>query len=560
MSLLPGLTQSAPGVPIFSPASGGGGGGGGGPNPSFSTININPAGAIIMNTDAGFDTPNLQFNVSADGTLSENFLFRNVGTGNIGNDGKFLALMYFTPAVNLGGVLGVGGLNFSSQFEGEAGAGVIGLGTGGTSIYLEGVSTINGAAPGGGGSVGPNPIFSTITLSADSNDNNLLTTQGLKLATITNSNDRIEVWGGSAGSSNPGTGQQMGVQCFFSNGAQGSLLFGDANGNESALTLLNYDLSTNIGANLSTVIYGGVQILPGQATGGSLYVPSTNTQVVNIEDFNNPGQYPYRLRANSGSARVEKQDGSLGDLSVSTLTVSSMNTIAVLDSFTFADTANTTQGAIFQVLPSDANLYQIAVTDSNAAFVTGINIGLTGGRNQVYIDSNAQIGNQLWVSSIQNCSEAFVSSFNVSSINGAAPGGGGGFTAQKLSWTGSGSNILGSNGTPGSFSGLTSASAPVVDGHTYRVTATFGLSNTVADGNTEIVIEGGGVGGLPATISVSPNIVTGAQVPFAGLSGYFTVAGTSGGGVRVSGVNTGSADTIVFNDSDFVILEDLGIL
>lgn len=79
--------------------------------------------------------------------------------------------------------------------------------------------------------------------------------------------------------------------------------------------------------------------------------------------------------------------------------------------------------ATLELTASDLNLYDVAVIDSNAALVSRVSIGLIGGRNQVYIDSNAQIGNQLWVSSIQNCREAFVSSFNVSSINGAAPGG-----------------------------------------------------------------------------------------------------------------------------------------
>jgi hypothetical protein len=118
-------------------------------------------------------------------------------------------------------------------------------------------------------------------------------------------------------------------------------------------------------------------------------------------------------------------------LAVSSISVSSINGAApggggsvpgnlVVSSLTLAGDGVAGGGQLLS-FANDTNLYAFQVIDNTSSLVAGLEIGLIGGRNQVYIDSNAQIANSLWVSSIQQCKEAFVSSFSVSSINGSAP-------------------------------------------------------------------------------------------------------------------------------------------
>jgi len=68
----------------------------------------------------------------------------------------------------------------------------------------------------------------------------------------------------------------------------------------------------------------------GGSVGGNPYFSSISTGAVLLENINSAGQFPYRLRANSGSAFFENMaTGGLGDLSLSTLTVSSITTPAL---------------------------------------------------------------------------------------------------------------------------------------------------------------------------------------------------------------------------------------
>lgn len=608
----------------------------------------------------------------------------------------------------------------------------------------------------GGGSTTPNPIFSTITLNYDSNTNNLLTTQGLILATLTDSNDRLEVWGGDAGNSNPSTGRQMGLQCFFNNGAQGNFVFGDGNGNNSGAAFLHWDLSASPGANLSTVIYGGVQILPGAATGSFLTVNALNVSSINgaspggggsgpnlsvssiiinglttmpaglggiafnfdfpdnsanipagsyvglqqgvvsgtgigntnavlacvnasglaaTADFAaqrlivgaqgtgssastkpvlseadgfvtiNPGISTLALNVSSINGAAPGGGGSSGGISVSSITsfpgqanpstilmapgpggnfaltgnplTANVNGDIILDTsipansltnlfqpggsanaalllspsgagtnlnmgatdaggavIAAVDTVNgnpstltlvsnnykfappNTLNATLNIFGADTDLIGFNVNDSNNTFVSGYSLGTVGGRNQMYIQSNAQIQSDLWVSSISRCAAATVSSLTVSSINGAVPGGGS--SVSKIAWVSGGTIQLSTLMTPGSPNILTSASAPLQNNHTYRVTACFGLSNSKDDGQTTISVEGTW-GGLPASLASYANEVISTPANFVGgYSGYFTTNGGAGGGITIGGTNTGSANTTVIGDNAYVLVEDLG--
>ena len=65
--------------------------------------------------------------------------------------------------------------------------------------------------------------------------------------------------------------------------------------------------------------------------GGTLpataYISTISTSALYLENINSAGNFPFRLRSNSGSAFIENTaSGALGDFSVSTLTVSSINT------------------------------------------------------------------------------------------------------------------------------------------------------------------------------------------------------------------------------------------
>jgi len=327
----------------------------------------------------------------------------------------------------------------------------------------------------------------------------------------------------------------------------------DQNRNTAPLNIIANPLSVSslVVSSINGATPGG-----GGGAGPNLTISTLTTNVAGYID----------APAIGGSLRLE-QDGSVQGahllyistgVNTSELQFSPSSIIANNTSF---QVSNPTAGLPLVIEANDTNLYSLGVPGQ-----ASIEIGVIGGRKQMY--ANVAQANDLMVSTIISpggkgvniLDDLSVSSIiNVSSINGAAypPSGA---SAQKLTWLNSGTNTLPSGGSPGTFVALTNASAAVTNGHTYRVTANFGLSNTVADGITDIVITGSGIGGLPATIAAIPNIVTGSNVPFGGYSGYFTVAGTSGGGVTVSGVNTGSANTTIQGDNAFVILEDLGTI
>jgi hypothetical protein len=323
MSLLPGLTQSAPGVSLFAPASGGGGGGGG-PNLTVSTITVNPAGLGIV-----FPNNTSTFQMTYATIQDENNASQNT-----------VCFINNTPSVDLGLDVAVGGLyicgdggNFDSAPSG----------------FLDVVSgDLTFAAPTTGNIVLNSELIATDCFVSS------LTTYGSNNTAIQMS--PYPGWGSGPFQTTPAIQFAIGGGAF------------DAN-------------TAGIGAATNNDL-----VLQGISTINLL----TSTLMLNGAPFSGGG----------GSVPA--------NLAVSSLTVSEQQ-IGL--------------SSICQIQAADPNLYTIQVVDSNSATVAGLSIGLVGGRNQVYIDSNAQIPNSLWVSSITRCAEAFVSSFNVSSINGAAPGG-----------------------------------------------------------------------------------------------------------------------------------------
>lgn len=513
MSLLPGLTQSAPGVPIFAPASGGGGGGGG-PNIAVSTITFNNGAGLI---DADYECNDTSTPEGISVQLGNNSATLFAGQIALQGLTNAVAGVYATLR---GGVQGdpygqttivADCRNFFIEDAGKP-----------TNLYVSSIlcSTINGAAPGGGGSYPPNPAFSSISF-GDGNTN--FNFQGAP---------------------------PSGTSIVFTNGGMSAPA----------------PIAFNMGCNISSIVpswplsnsYPGDFIITQDTANlaGNLVMGSI-AAVGNVIASISPTGVPIDLpivanNVNMSSLVVSSINGVVpgggsvpADLAVSSLTVSKQPTAL---------------SSIFQIQAADPNLYTLQVADSNSALVAGMSVGLVGGRNQVYINSNAQIQNQLWVSSIQRCSEAFVSSFNVSSINGAVYPPATSAPAQKLTWLNSGSNTLPSGGIPGSPVTLTSASASLTNGHTYRVTASVGLSNADSTGISYLTVEGAW-GGLAATIWEAPNsaISSSTGAFFGGYSGYFTTAGGSGG-VTIGGVNTGNSNTTVVGDNSFVILEDLGAI
>lgn len=170
--------------------------------------------------------------------------------------------------------------------------------------------------------------------------------------------------------------------------------------------------------------------------------------------------------------------------------------------------------------------------------------------NGLVINGNEVITGDLSISTISN----------VSTINGAPyPPTSGGYTATTLAWLNGGSNTIPPS-LPSTIP-LTVASAALTSGHTYRVSAALGFSNTLANGATSIFMEGiTATGGLPALLVQDPNIVTGASIPYAGFTGYFTVAGGGASGFVLSGSNSGTGATDVTSDQSFIIVEDLGAI
>jgi hypothetical protein len=124
---------------------------------------VNPTGNITLLTDSGFDTPQVTWNTSVDGSEGLGMFFKNSPTGGFTSFGRELALKQFSTGTYIGGgALACRGINFEINPGNNGLSGVIGdNGAGG--IYLTGVSSINGAAPGGGGSAGPNLNVSTLS-------------------------------------------------------------------------------------------------------------------------------------------------------------------------------------------------------------------------------------------------------------------------------------------------------------------------------------------------------------------------------------------------------------
>jgi len=592
MSVLDNQSKLNASAALFAPASGGGGGGGGGPNLTVSSIVVNPAGLGIV-----FPNNTSTFQMTYATILDENNTSQNT-----------VCFINNTPSVDLGLDVAVGGLYVCGDGGnfGSAPSGFLNVSNGDLTIaapvagdinllsptYISSlnVSSINGAAPGGGGgSVPANPYFSTISTQVlnledfnnpgqfpgrlRANSGSVLlekqdaTLWDLTLSSITVSSINGATPGGGGGSYPPDPAFSSisfrdGNTNFNFQGAPPSgtgIVF--TNGGMSAPAPIAF----NMGCNISSIVpswplsnsYSGDFIItqdPANLAGNLVMgsIAAVGNVIASITPTGVPIDLPIVANnVNMSSLVVSSINGAPvggsvpANLGVSTLTVSDQPTAI---------------SSIFTLQATDGNLYEMSVLDSNATNLAGVAIGFVGGRNQVYIDSNAQIQNQLWVSSIQRCSEAFVSSFNVSSINGAAPGGGGGFTAQKIDWLNSGSNDLPLGATPGTFTPLTVTSGSLTNGHTYRATVGANLSNGDSTGLTAMVIEGSW-GGLPATVFEAPNSAISSATGFfyTGGVGYFTTAGGSGA-VRISGFNTGSSNTAVVGDNTFVILEDLGAI
>lgn len=270
------------------------------------------------------------------------------------------------------------------------------------------------ASGGGGGSVGPNIICST-----------LIADIGIAapLATIvdvdaTSSVSTQALFVSSINGKPPGSGGSAAPDLLV------STLTVNPDANANAITFITSTISFQQPG--GTTIFSGFPTSEGDdiqffynldKTGTYPEVPGTlATQVAVMEPggINNILSF---FSSKDGGASIVSIDADA--FKPSTLTIVSDNLVI--------SQPEATNNATLKLTGSDDNLYELGVWDGSDGLVSRVSIGLIGGRNQVYLESNAQIPNSLWVSSIQNCREAWVSSFNVSSINGEAPGGGGAF-------------------------------------------------------------------------------------------------------------------------------------
>jgi len=146
MSLLPGLTQSAPGAPLYAPVSGGGGGGS---VSTFTTASISSLSVSSINgaLPGGAIPPNLTLSTLAAAS------WLNVANQN-GGSNNFRMESQNAQKFNLHVINGVA--NPGIQLDD---AGVVSI----TNADFQ-VSSINGALP--GGAVPPNLTLSTLTVSS----------------------------------------------------------------------------------------------------------------------------------------------------------------------------------------------------------------------------------------------------------------------------------------------------------------------------------------------------------------------------------------------------------
>lgn len=182
-TLGPNQTNISPGVPFFAPA--GSGGGGGSANQSFSTISFpvsNQTTEGVVNY-AG----NLSFNDST--TAVKNTIGFHNGNNYPGMPADVTAIQLAAPvgnqAVTVIGAADDGSSYISATNTGSTPAPLV-LSGSGVSISSLTVSSINGAAPGGGGTVGTDLSLSTISFPIGNQ-----TTQGIirytRLLTLDNS-------------------------------------------------------------------------------------------------------------------------------------------------------------------------------------------------------------------------------------------------------------------------------------------------------------------------------------------------------------------------------------
>jgi hypothetical protein len=167
MSLLPNQSQVSPGESFWAPASGGGGGGGGiGPNPVVSSITV-ADGLITCSTVNGFVFVNTTTPVQDDAYIGEATipLVAGAGAANVIqiNSASGSANTLFLAA---------GDDNAAYINSGSAGSasGNQALLLQASAVYMSSlnVSSINGAAPGGGGGSIPGDLtVSSLTLAGD---------------------------------------------------------------------------------------------------------------------------------------------------------------------------------------------------------------------------------------------------------------------------------------------------------------------------------------------------------------------------------------------------------
>jgi hypothetical protein len=191
MSINPLITNSGPNASLYAPASGGGGGGG--PNPAFSTITFPTAiatgsgptaGGILFSQQLIFDDP--ATNIAGDIVFTAAAPYVGVAGAT-----STTSISVFAPANN--SVLSIGaGQDQAIYIDGSAASGAPGVywrGVGNVSISSMNISSINGAAPGGGGGVQSTiaNAGSYINIPAGANPMNFNLVQGASFTTPGNS-------------------------------------------------------------------------------------------------------------------------------------------------------------------------------------------------------------------------------------------------------------------------------------------------------------------------------------------------------------------------------------
>jgi hypothetical protein len=514
--LLGSATQTSPGVSLFAPASGGGGGGGG-PNPSVSTLTVANGGGIVMAQTSAINMPydsgnggiiawsvddgstyvaQQQYPAQGMGPASLSSIGGGPKVSLIRNDGTF-------DGFQVGAVIfdgnGQGSSALCPAMASDAAAN-LSIWASNVNISSLTVSSINGATPGGGGSVPADLTVSSISSITGTFSTSIsITGDGGSAA------DGGLIWPGAGG-----VGNSRGI------GLNG------ITGGGFVLSAFQTDPNLSVSAGAGDFGANKIYFLSGAAPDSSTYIQNGNDN----QSANGALNIVCPLGVNISSLNVSSINGAAPgggsispDLSVSTLTVDgtgfiTLNQGAVLgtqddlviqsDKSATATARFWTSTTTFTAEGSNAN--NLAIYNAGASPITdSLNlISQEGGPAVIRCDSGVRF----------QAPSVAVSSFTVSSVNGAAypPAAGAYPKVSTIGLGGGGVQTLYSNISTGSLAQFTDTFGIEI-GHLYQLSWNYSVvpSATATYGEHGIFAPASAVLGVPRTVYQDLGISTVSQ-------------------------------------------------